>query len=265
VAGRLSAAGRPGLQALHFGGVGLGIAVSSLMTAALFSRGAGWQAGWWWAGGLSFAGFLAVVALVRGGPLGAGSPVPEGRLPRSPALVKLILAYGLFGLGYIVTATFLVAIVRQGGGSPLFESTVWLITGLAGMPSVWLWGQIAKRLGLARTVAAGCMLEAVGVFASVGIGGSIGPIVGGLLLGVTFIAITALGLQAGRLLAPEAPRRALAVMTAAFGIGQILGPLMAGVLADLSGSYLLPSCAAAVVLFSCAAIMLALRNDPRLP
>jgi len=40
----------------------------------------------------------------------------------------------------------------------------------------------------------------------------------------------------------------LALMTASFGVGQIVGPIAAGMLAERSGSFFLPSLAAAAVL-----------------
>ncbi len=113
---------------------------------------------------------------------------------------------------------------------------------------------MVPRFGLTGTFALGCIVEAVGVVASVGMGGYAGPLLAGVLLGGTFIAITAIGLQAGRLLAPQAQRRALALMTASFGTGQILGPIIAGYLADWSGSFVVPSMGAALVLLLCAAI-----------
>ena len=137
---RLAAAGRSDLQALHFGGVGLGIALSAATIAALVAEQVG-LAGRLAGGRRRFRSPASPPAgAVRRGPLRRRPPGAEGgALPRSPALIKLILAYGLFGFGYIVTATFLVAIVRQGGGSRLFEAAVWMVTGLAGLPSVWLW------------------------------------------------------------------------------------------------------------------------------
>jgi predicted MFS family arabinose efflux permease len=181
-------------------------------------------------------------------------------MPRSARLTKIIMAYGIFGFGYVVTATFLVAIVRQSEAPPLFESIVWLTAGLAGLPSVWLWNKVARRFGLIPTFVVACAVETVGVLASIGLGGYAGPLLSGALLGGTFIAITALGLQAGRKLAGDAPRRALALMTAAFGLGQIIGPIVAGYVADWTGDFVLASLLAAAALVACAAIAFAARE-----
>ncbi|MBZ0164694.1 MAG: YbfB/YjiJ family MFS transporter [Notoacmeibacter sp.] len=245
---RLAVAGRSHLQALHFGGVGFGILLSAGLTGGVFLAGAGWPANWYLCAVFALAGFALVVAMVREGPVAAGPSKTEPPLVWSAPLARIATAYGLFGAGYIVTATFLVAIVRSGNAGPLFESAVWLATGLAGLPSVWLWGHMVRRVGLTVTFATGCIVEAVGVTASVSLGGYLGPLLGGVLLGGTFIAITAFGLQAGRLLAGQSPRRALAIMTAAFGTGQIIGPILAGYGADWTGSFFVPSVGAAAVL-----------------
>lgn len=256
VLGRLASAGRNDLQAVHFGGVGLGIAASAVMMSLLFVSGAEWQAGWLWSGAVSIVGFAAVAWLVGGETSVASRDHVESRLPRNVALAKIILAYGLFGFGYIVTATFLVAIIRHGGSGRMFETMVWLAAGLAAIPSVWLWNRIAARMSLTTAFALGCIAEAVGVTASVSLGGHIGPLLGGILLGGTFIAITAFGLQAGFRFAPKAPRRIFAAMTMSFGIGQILGPIAAGLIAESTGSFFAPSLGAALALLVAAAISL---------
>jgi MFS family permease len=253
---RLAAAGRDDLQVWHFGGVGAGMAISAILTGVLIFFDAGWKAGWLWSGLISMIGFVVVLLLVDRGPVGGARPAPEPRLPQNSALTRVILAYGLFGFGYIITATFLIAIVRQAETGPLFESVVWLAAGLAGLPSVWLWGFFAKRFGAARAFSVGCVVEAVGVAASVSLGGYAGPLLGGVLLGATFIAVTTFGLQLGRQIAPQAPRRAFAMMTAAFGVGQILGPVVAGLIADQTGSFTAPSLLAAAVLMVSGGIVL---------
>ena len=85
-----------------------------------------------------------------------------------------------------------------------------------------------------------------------------------LLLGGTFIGMTALGFGAARALSPETPRRAVAIMTAAFGFGQMIGPSVAGFGHDLTGSFLLPSVlAAAGLLLSAVMTMQVARRDGR--
>ncbi|WP_292120144.1 YbfB/YjiJ family MFS transporter [Mesorhizobium sp.] len=244
----LAEAGRGDLQALHFGGVGLGIAVSSALLAILVSDHAGWAAGWIWSGVLSMVGLLIVMLLAGSATPANGVDGREPALPKDRSLAKMIVAYGLFGFGYVVTATFLVAIVRQGGGGRVFEATVWMVAGLAGFPSTWFWQKLAGRIGLYAAYAVTCLIEVVGVTASVVVNGAAGPLIAGVLLGGTFIAITALGIQMGRQLAPRAPRRVFAVMTAAFGLGQIVGPVAAGLLAQAAGNYTLASIMAAVAL-----------------
>ena len=72
------------------------------------------------------------------------------------------------------------------------------------------------------------------------------------------MGLTALGLVTARLLSAGDPRRALALATASFGLGQMIGPSLAGVLHDQLGSYLVPSLAAAAALV--AAAVLAIRT-----
>jgi MFS family permease len=109
------------------------------------------------------------------------------------------------------------------------------------LPSVAVWGRVARRVGNARAYAAACLLLAVAVAASVLSPGVAGIIVSALLLGGTLMGLTALGLIEARRLSLGDPRRTLAVMTASFGLGQIVGPTVAGVLHDATGSFLAPS------------------------
>jgi predicted MFS family arabinose efflux permease len=249
----LATAGRNGFEAMHFGGVGLGIAVSSALMAAMVSAHAGWMAGWYWSGALSLVGFALVALLANEGPVGSTNSRREPALPRNASLNKIILSYGLFGFGYVITATFLVAIVRQSGESRVFEAMVWLATGLTAAPSLFVWQRVARRSSVYAAYAVACLVEAVGVAASVAVTGRIGPLAGGILLGATFMAPTALGVQAARQLAPLATRRVFAIMTAAFGVGQIVGPIVAGILAEWSGSFFMPSMLGALVLVLSAA------------
>lgn len=254
------AAGRSSVQAMHFGGVGAGIALSSAMFALVVWAGGDWRTAWLAAAALAVLGIAFVVRVLPETVMRDGAVRPEPPVRWTPALALLTLSYGGFGFGYVITATFLVAIVRDAGGSVGFEAAAWFVTGIAGAVSVAAWAPVARRIGVVNVYVAGCLVQAVGVASSVMLPSPVGPLLGGLLLGATFIMVTAYGLQAGRALSPQSPRRAFALMTAAFGVGQIVGPLVAGYLADMTGSYTPGSLAAAIALVACALVVLPFRK-----
>lgn len=251
-----AASGQVNIQSVHFSGVGIGMAVSALAVGTFSLAGADWRWGWVSMAALAGIGLVAVARLLPGGPHRKAGGAPRERpIDWSRDKIAVTLAYGIFGFGYIITATFLVAIVRQGGGSTFFEACVWMSTGAAAAVSVALGQRFVGRFGLRAVFAGGCLVEAAGVAASVLVPSPAGPLIGGLLLGATFVVITAFGLQLGRAMAPESPRRIFAFMTAAFGFGQIGGPVVAGYLADMTGNYTSASLTAAIALVTSAALV----------
>ncbi|WP_417684752.1 YbfB/YjiJ family MFS transporter [Roseibium sp.] len=252
---RLTASGRSGLSALHFAGVGSGIAGSAILIAVLSSRGASWQSLWFASAGATVA-LLAGAALLIPGKSGKETAQPAQK-PVKPAasrgtpvnvpLLRLILAYGLFGFGYVVTATFISVIAKSDPALSGLAQWVWLIVGLTAAPSVYLWNRVAVRIGTSAAFSLACIVEAAGVAMSVS--GGLWPLVAGAaLLGATFMGITALGLTEARALTRGDPRRMLAVMTASFGLGQMIGPWLAGILHDRTGDFAAASYAAAAAL-----------------
>jgi predicted MFS family arabinose efflux permease len=251
---RLAEAGRAGLASLHFAGVGVGIALSAVMVAALLQAGVSWQWLWLASGALSLVAALAAAVLLGNGgasPRPAGGNVGEAT---GGSLIRLIVAYGLFGFGYVITATFLVAIVRGAPAIRALEPMIWVIVGVAATPSVVFWSRIAARIGIPATFALACVIEAAGVAISVAWPSEAGVFLAAILVGGTFVGLTALGLEQARILATGDPRRVLALMTSAFGLGQIIGPAFAGVMSDWLGSFTVPSIAAMIALLVAAVL-----------
>ncbi len=236
---RLNAAGRPDLTAVHFAGVGAGIAFSAVLVSILTAWAFGWRSLWLASGLTAFVTLGIVARLVpdRVEPVVLAARAGRGKR----GLTAFVVAYGLFGFRYIITATFLVAIVRASEQVRPIEPVVWLVVGLTAAPSVALWTWVGGRIGIARAFALACGIEAVGVAASVLWLATPGVLLAAALLGGTFMGITALGLVGARRLSQGDPRRTLAVMTAAFGLGQIVGPTFAGAVYDVTGTFLGPS------------------------
>jgi predicted MFS family arabinose efflux permease len=241
---RLSEARKPELAALHFAGVGAGIAVSAALVAVIAARGGGWRLLWLAGGCASLLALAGAAKLIPEGPE-AHRPRPLPATRQSRRLAALAAGYGLFGFGYVITGTFLVAIVRGSPAVRSLEPLVWIVVGTAGLPSVVFWTGVGERVGVARAFALACVTEAVGVAASVLWVAPAGVFLAAVLFGGTIMGITALGLIEGRRLTTGDPRGTLAILTAVFGIGQIVGPAFAGATYDATGSFLLPSMAAA--------------------
>ena len=251
---RLAAAGRDGWAAAIYAGVGTGIAISSLAVPAAAQESGDWQNPWLVCGALSIVLAIPVAMLLRPQPPPAAGTADPGEGKGERGLSRFIVAYGLFGFGYVITATFVSDMVRA---DPLLrpaEDLVWLCVGLTAAPSVALWGWVGRRWGNERAFALACLIEAAGVALSV-LGGGVWLLLFAVgLLGGTFMGLTALGLVNARRMSAGDPRRNLALMTAAFGLGQMVGPTLAGAMHDLLGSYLAPSLLAAAALAAAAGL-----------
>ena len=251
---RLAAAGRDGWAAVMYAGVGTGIAISSLAVPAAASGESDWQGPWVLCGGLAIVlSILAALLLRVPRPPATGTPGSGGGTARR-GLGRLIVAYGLVGFGYVITATFVADMVRADPVLQPAEHWVWLCVGLTAAPSVALWGWAGRRWGNERAFAVGCLVEGVGVALSVLGGGIWSILLAAGLLGGTFVGLTAIGLIEARHLSAGDSRRSIALMTAAWGLGQMVGPTFAGVLYDLLGSYMVPSLLATTALAAAAAL-----------
>lgn len=242
---RLATAGRGGLSSVHFAGVGTGIALSAVIAAPGIAASDAWQQVWLTGGAATLLALIAVAVLLpREGPAPASAPTRGN----GGSIRRLAIAYGLFGFGYVVTATFLVSILREGGAGRWPETWVWLTVGLAGIPSVALWSWVGRRIGAVPAFRLALLVEAAGVALSALTTGFAALVLAAAALGGTIMGITALGLFEAARRAGGDGRAAMALMTASFGVGQMVGPATAGWLRDLTGSYAVPSLLAAAAL-----------------
>ncbi len=146
--------------------------------------------------------------------------------------------------------------VRSAPAIQSIEPVIWLVVGLAAIPSVALWTWIGRRLGNDVSFAIACVLEGVGVAMSVLATSAPAIVLSAALLGGTFMGLTAVGLIHAREIFTGDPRRGIAFMTAAFGLGQMIGPAFAGYASELGGSFLMPSLVAAAALIVSATLVL---------
>ncbi|MGI9405111.1 MAG: YbfB/YjiJ family MFS transporter, partial [Hyphomicrobiaceae bacterium] len=110
---------------------------------------------------------------------------------------------------------------------------------------------VAKRWGYGFSYAAAGMTQAIGTMVAI-LATAPAVVFGAITLGATIVGLTAIGLVHARNLTPHDPRLVLGLMTGAFGVGQIIGPLFAGIITDATGTLTLSLLGAAVALVGCA-------------
>ncbi|MEM7668171.1 MAG: YbfB/YjiJ family MFS transporter [Pseudomonadota bacterium] len=255
VMSHLARRSRTGLSPIHFAGVGTGILLSAIVSAPWILPEQAWSMGWIYGAGLTVLALGLAALLIA--PPEAGSASGGGERRTATGLWRLVLAYGCLGFGYVITATFIVTILRDGGVGRTGEAIVWAMVGLSAIPSIALWSSISARIGGIRAYQLAMILEAVGVGVSV-LSGWAAMLIAAVLLGGTFMGLTAMGFQEAVKRSAGDGRSIMALMTASFGTGQMIGPAVAGWLRDTTGNFILPSLIAACVLVFGAVVLLPL-------
>jgi hypothetical protein len=133
----------------------------------------------------------------------------------------LFTSYTLEGIGYIVAGTFLVAAIDR--SSPGWVGGIaWVLVGLAAVPSSALWAWLGHRWSRPDLLAAALVIQATAIALPAVIGGATAALISAALFGATFIGVSTLALATGAYL--RFPR-SVALLTAGYSVGQILGPL----------------------------------------
>ncbi|MBD1401538.1 YbfB/YjiJ family MFS transporter [Pelovirga terrestris] len=223
-----------------YSGVGLGIALTGVLIPVLDHY---WSWSGAWIGAGIAAALLATAGILLGHRQGVLVPPPAGSSPinnQRSSIYALATAYFFEGLGYVVSATFIVALITSTPGLSRLAPWSWVAVGLAAVPSTLIWPWLARRYGARSALIAAYALQAAGIMVSVFSTSVIGLLFAAASFGGTFMGIVALTLAEGQRRMPADSRWIAAFLTAAFGIGQVLGPIVAGRLADLRDDFALP-------------------------
>jgi len=266
---RMAAIGATDRTVGMFSGVAIGIILSALVCLAAGWTGAPWTTQWWLMSVCSaLFGWLAWDGLKRlerrpqaisSQPLPHASPpshvATPTALPRAPkAFAASVLAYGCFGFGYVIHATFLPAMIRATGFSADFANLGWILVGAVALPAIVFWRWLAGRIGARAALTACYACEGLTALAPLA-GDSFTPaLVAAIGLGAGFIPLTGMALPFARSLDASRAGQAVALMTVAFGVGQIAGPLLAAYLAQ-GGGFTVPSMLSSVALLLGALLM----------
>lgn len=224
---------------VHFAGLGLGIAMSALLVEAMLQLPLSWQAQW---------GVLAAVGLLFAVP--AWSWLPRPTLSSVPAQQKLadasagrrfillmLLSYFCAGYGYVLSATFIVAIVERMPGLAGSGNLSFVVLGLAAVPAVLLWDFVARKTGYLYAIMLALTLQIVAIILPLSFNTLTVVLLSAALFGATFIGVVSLVLTMAGRLYPSKPAKLMGKMTLAYGLAQVIAPAITGVIAEKTGSY----------------------------
>ncbi len=211
-----------------FSGIGLGIATSGLVVPFLEARTA-WQGSWIGLGVLSTLFLLTTLLLWRKLSVpnrtkpvqGEHTSIWHGFMP------WLIVAYGLEGLGYIVTGTFLVDIIYNIEALRSYAGYSWVVVGLAAIPSAPIWMKLMTRFSTISMMALAYALQIIGILLPVVSQTAWSVLLSAFLFGFTFVGLVTMSTGYGRALFPKQSAYVVSMLTTFYALGQIIGPMIA--------------------------------------
>ncbi len=222
---------------IHFSGLGLGIAFVSLciyQLSELFS----WSEQWIILGGI---GLLLLIPswrwLPRPTDFNAHSTSLKDTPPNKRFIQLMQIAYFCAGFGYVVSATFIVAIIER---QTVFEGQgelTFLIIGLAAAPACIAWDFISRKTGLLKALLLAYVLEIISIIIPIFSQDSSLLFFSAFLFGATFIGTVSLVLTMAGRFYPSKPAILMGRLTISFGLAQVIAPTISGQFAQMSGNY----------------------------
>lgn len=224
---------------IHFAGIGLGIAGCAAVVEVLH-RSWDWREQWY---AFTAIGLLLLVPALRWFPRPArDTHTRSGRrmVDRPPSALYLrvfIAAYFCAGVGYVIGATFMVAIVEDLPGLAGKGNLAFLAIGLGAAPASIYWDLIARRVGDLNALVLAAALQVVGIALPVLVGGLVTTMVGALLFGSTFVGMVSLVLTMAGRFYPTRPAKMMGKMTLSYSVAQVVGPATTAWLAARYAGY----------------------------
>lgn len=248
---------------IHFMGIGLGIAGAAL-GVALMSH---WQFDWhqqWYI--FTLAGCVLLLPALAWLPAPDSSPFTRSGqtmrdAPPTRAFLRLfMLAYFCFGVGYVVSATFLVAIINRLPGLEGRGNLAFLFMGMGGVAGCLVSDVAARKMGDLNALILAALLQIVGILLPL-MGRDLAlALAGAAINGACCVAIVHVVLSMAGRYYPTRPAKMMGKMTLSYGVAQVIAPALTGSIAARLGSYEFGLYLAAAIMASGMVVVLLLRS-----
>lgn len=238
----LNRGGKSHLSGFLYSGVGIGIFTSSIFVQ-LYTDSETWASTWIILGVASLMMGSVVIFLMK--EIKEPINLENKNLNvnnKSEAYTKWFIvffsiAYLLEGAGYIVTGTFLVAIVESIPNLKEYAALSWMFVGLAAIPSCILWSILGNKIGFIKAIYLAFILQFIGVILPVFSHNTVSLIISSCLFGGTFLGLTTLFMSRGQLMSAISGKNLVALLTFIYSLGQVIAPYFAGILIGDTDNY----------------------------
>ena len=233
------------ISGLLYSGVGLGIFTSSIFIF-LFTSVNTWKSTWVLLGIFSLIMAIFIIFGMRENDVAEyeSHKTNENQSNISNKLKKKFIwgfsiAYFCEGAGYIITGTFLVAIVKSIPSLSDYAALSWMFVGLGAIPSTILWSMLADVLGHGKATYLAFILQIISVVLPIFSESMLSLILSSLLFGSTFLGLTTLFMSKAQALMYQnnSKLNLVAILTVIYSLGQMIAPALSGLLIGSAGNF----------------------------
>ena len=238
----LRMANKQSISGILYSAVGIGIFSSSIFIF-LYTQAQTWKATWIILGVVALMAGIIILTSMKDNPSiskhSTSSNQNQGKALNRAFIIPFSIAYFFEGAGYIVTGTFLVALIKTIPAYADYAALSWMFVGLGAMPATLIWSLFAEKIGYKKAIYSALILQIISVGLPIFSHHMLGLIVASMLFGATFLGLTTLFMSKSQELMYHTNQKLnlVSLLTVIYSVGQMIAPMIAGVLIGDSNNY----------------------------
>lgn len=238
----LRMANKQSISGILYSAVGIGIFSSSIFIF-LYTQAQTWKATWIILGVVALMAGIIILTSMKDNPSiskhSTSSNQNQGKALNRAFIIPFSIAYFFEGAGYIVTGTFLVALIKTIPAYIDYAALSWMFVGLGAMPATLIWSLFAEKIGYKKAIYSALILQIISVGLPIFSHHMLGLIVASMLFGATFLGLTTLFMSKSQELMYHTNQKLnlVSLLTVIYSVGQMIAPMIAGVLIGDSNNY----------------------------
>lgn len=238
----LRMANKQSISGILYSAVGIGIFSSSIFIF-LYTQAQTWKATWIILGVVALMAGIIILTSMKDNPSiskhSTSSNQNQGKALNRAFIIPFSIAYFFEGAGYIVTGTFLVALIKTIPAYADYAALSWMFVGLGAMPATLIWSLFAEKIGYKKAIYSALILQIISVGLPIFSHHMLGLIVASMLFGATFLGLTTLFMSKSQELMYHTNQKLnlVSLLTVIYSVGQMIAPMIAGLLIGDSNNY----------------------------